>query len=50
MFGLSLNSRKKDQVNVPHKYYKCSRCSYISVVKNATCPICIKDGFTIKMK
>ncbi len=42
-------SQEKSRVQY-QKYYKCDRCGYISIVKNSNCPICKKDGFTIKMK
>ncbi len=46
MFGLSI--AKKQTRN--HKYYKCTRCGYISIVRNTECPICVKDGFNLKMR
>jgi len=46
----SLSLRKNTDKKVRHqKYYKCERCGYISIVKDSTCPICVKDGYTIKM-
>jgi rubrerythrin len=48
MFGSYLNKTKT--LPKAHKYYKCSRCGYISIVKDGDCPICTKDGFSIKMK
>jgi len=33
-----------------YKYYKCDRCGYISTVRNTNCPICVKDGYEIKLK
>ncbi len=42
-------SQKKSKVQY-QKYYKCDRCGYISIVKNSNCPVCKKDGVTIKMK
>jgi len=42
-------SQEKSKVQY-QKYYKCDRCGYISIVKNSNCPVCKKDGFTIKMK
>lgn len=32
-----------------HKYYKCVRCGYVSIIKSL-CPICVKDGYEIKLK
>ncbi len=49
MFGLKL-SGSVNKTKRYHKYYKCDRCGYISIVKNSSCPICTKDGKTIKMK
>ena len=49
MFGTKRIIQTENKPNY-HKYYKCNRCGYISVLKNAPCPICTKDGFTIKMK
>lgn len=48
MFGLSITRSKATPKS--KKYFKCGRCGYISIVKDGTCPICVKDGFTIKMK
>ena len=48
MLGLKI-LRSKNHSDT-HKYFKCNRCGYISVVKDGVCPICTKDGFTIKMK
>jgi len=48
MFGSYLNKTKT--LPKAHKYFKCSRCGYISIVKDGNCPICTKDGFSIKMK
>ncbi len=48
MFGLKLPLQPKPRRF--HKYYKCDRCGYISIVKNSNCPICTKDGKSIKMK
>jgi len=48
MFGLKLPLQSKTKRY--HKYYKCDRCGYISIVKNSNCPICTKDGKVIKMK
>ncbi len=50
MFSVKLTSSEKRKVQNYHKYFKCNRCGYISVVKDAVCPICTKDGFIIKMK
>ncbi len=48
MLGIKIRRHKKTEL--AHTYYKCARCGYISLVKSESCPICIKDGFTIKMK
>lgn len=50
MFGIKLSPTEKSRIQKYHRYYKCNRCGYISVVKDAVCPICTKDGFSIKMK
>ena len=54
MFSLILKNSKKGikrKERKPRvKYYKCERCGYISIVKDSTCPICAKDGLSIKMK
>lgn len=48
MFGLKLSTTTREKQY--HKYFKCTRCGYISIVKNSYCPICSKDGHVIKMK
>jgi rubrerythrin len=48
MFGLKFTTETKQPKY--HKYFKCDRCGYISIVKNSFCPICTKDGLKIKMK
>jgi rubrerythrin len=48
MFGLKFTTETKQPKY--HKYFKCDRCGYISIVKNSFCPICTKDGLIIKMK
>lgn len=48
MFGLAL--LKKNKQLRSHKYFKCSRCGYISIVRSSNCPICTKDGHKIKLK
>ncbi len=46
--GLKINSSIKNLKY--HKYFKCDRCGYISMVKNSICPICEKDGYKLKLK
>lgn len=47
---LNISLKKNTEKKVTHqKYYKCERCGYITIVKNSICPICLKDGFEIKM-
>ncbi len=48
MFSLKLISRNRNLKS--HKYYKCNRCGYISIIRNTNCPICAKDGHRLKMK
>jgi len=48
MFGLKLSPSTKQPKY--HKYFKCDRCGYITIVRNSYCPICTKDGHLIKMK
>lgn len=46
------SNSSKDIVNkkLHKKYYKCSRCGYISIIQSNECPVCLKDGVKIKMK
>ena len=47
-FGLKVSTATKAPKY--HKYFKCDRCGYISMVKNSICPICEKDGYKLKLK
>ncbi len=49
MFTLGLKlSHSKKKIKT-HKYYKCERCGYVTIVKDFYCPICAKDGYKIKL-
>ncbi len=50
MKAMSIILSKKEQKARTHKYYKCTRCGYVSIIKDSICPICIKDGYTLKLK
>ncbi len=45
-FSFKKNIRKKGSYP---KYIKCNRCGYVTIVNDSSCPICIKDGLSIKM-
>ena len=45
------NNKKKESVKTEshNRYYRCSRCGYITIVRDTECPVCIKDGLKIRM-
>ncbi len=49
MFTISIKKKTEKKV-IEQKYFKCTRCGYITIVRNSYCPICAKDGFKLKMK
>ena len=46
--GIKFNQTSKNLKY--HKYFKCDRCGYISIIKNTYCPICEKDGYRLRLK
>lgn len=42
-------AEKKSREKI-HRYYKCPRCGYVTIIKDSFCPVCAKEGVKIKVK